>query len=79
MHSFVNSIFNKEIQRPSAEKEWQIPQERELPGPCPLPERSTPLEVQATSYLAASERIASFSMRERFCSILIVDYLRKYR
>ena len=45
---------------PSAAKVWQIPQEAAFPSP-PLEARSTPLEVQATSYLAASVNIFSLS------------------
>ena len=37
--------------------------------PWPVPLRSTPLEVQATSYLAASERMVSFSNKDMFSVI----------
>ena len=59
---FVISTFNREMHRPSAEKLWQIPQAIALPIP-PFSEapRSTPLEVQATSYFAESDSIFSFS------------------
>lgn len=62
IHSLVKRIFNSETQRPSAAKEWQIPQERVLPIPDPSPCLFTPLEVQATSYFAASDKIFSFSI-----------------
>src|SRR5665647_1693397 len=55
------STFRREIQRPSAAKLWQIPDATALPIFPGWPERSTPLEVQATSYLAASVRMANFS------------------
>ena len=63
MQQFVISTFSREIQRPSAEKEWQHPATEEdvLPMyPC-LDVRFPPLEVQAASYFAASVRIDSFS------------------
>ena len=69
MHSLVKRILSREIQRPSAEKVWQIPGAMELPMPWPFPLRSTPLEVQATSYLAASERMVSFSIKDMFSVI----------
>ena len=69
MHSLVKRILSREIQRPSAEKVWQIPGAMELPMPWPFPLRSTPLEVQATSYLAASERRVSFSNKDMFSVI----------
>ena len=69
MHSLVKRILSREIQRPSAEKVWQIPGAMELPMPWPFPLRSTPLEVQATSYLAASERMVSFSNKD-MCSVM---------
>jgi hypothetical protein len=60
MQEFVISVFKRETQRPSAAKVWQIPQAAALPI-CPFaPLRSTPLEVQATSYLALSASISSF-------------------
>lgn len=61
MHSLVKRIFNRETQRPSAAKLWQMPQESVFPMPVPSPPRSTPLEVQATSYLAAADRMVSLS------------------
>ena len=59
MHTLVSSSFSREIHRPSAEKLWQQPAATVLPS-FP-PRRSPPLEVQATSYLAASVRMVSFS------------------
>ena len=54
------------MQRPSAEKLWQMPPEQALPN-CPgRALRFTPLEVQAASYLAAPVRISSL------CSRLVV-------
>lgn len=63
-HSLVKRIFSRETQRPSAEKEWQMPQESVFPMPEPSPCRVMPLEVHATSYLAAADRIVSFCMIE---------------
>ena len=65
MHSLDNRIFNREIQRPSEAKLWQMPAATELPRLPFSPRRSEPLEVQATSYLAASDKIFSFSSRVR--------------
>ncbi len=65
MHSLVSNIFNREIHLPSAEKVWHIPQATELPRLPLTPFLSTPLEVQATSYLAASESISNF-----FCMVI---------
>ena len=48
------------MQRPSDEKLWQIPASFVLPIPVPSPPRSMPLDVQATSYFAASVSISSF-------------------
>ena len=61
IHSFVKSIFNKEIHLPSAEKEWQMPGAIEFPMPPLPPLRLTPLDVQATSYFAAPDSTVSFS------------------
>ena len=65
MHSLDNSIFKREIQRPSEAKLWQMPAATELPRLPFSPRRSEPLEVQATSYLAASDNIFNFSSRVR--------------
>ena len=62
------------MQRPSAAKLWQMPQAVEFPMPPGEGERSTPLEVQAASYFAASERIVSFSIK----SIWIASYSNIY-
>ena len=67
MHSFVNRIFKSEIHLPSAEKLWQIPQAFELPRDPFIPFLSTPLDVHATSYFAASARIRSFSCIDSPC------------
>ena len=63
IHSLVNKIFNREMQRPSEEKLWQIPEETAFPRYPFFPRRLEPLDVQATSYLAASARIFNFSCR----------------
>ena len=52
---------------PSAEKLWQIPQAFELPRDPFIPFLSTPLDVHATSYFAASARIRSFSCIDSPC------------
>ena len=51
---------------PSELKLWQIPPAEVFPIPVPSPIRSTPLEEQDTSYLAASERMVSFSISVMF-------------
>lgn len=53
MQQLVMSTFRRETHRPSAEKVWQMPQLTALPIPWDPFSRSTPLEVQATSYLGA--------------------------
>jgi len=60
MQELLRSTLSKDIHLPSAEKLWQIPNERALPIEPGAPARSTPLEVHATSYLAASDKIVSF-------------------
>jgi hypothetical protein len=51
------------MQRPSSVQVWQIPPATVFPTPeLAEADRSLPLEEQETSYLAASPRIASFSM-----------------
>ena len=55
--------FSSEIQRPSAAKLWQSPAVTQLPIPPRGAARETPDDVQAASYLAASDRISSFSIR----------------
>ena len=79
MHSLVKRILSKDTQRPSAEKVWQIPAATELPMPVPFPLRSTPLEVQATSYFAASESMASFSAKDIFIWIFMWSHLLSKR
>lgn len=64
IHLFVSRIFNKDMHLPSAEKLWQIPHDTALPSPDPLLDLSDPLEVHATSYLAAAARIFSFSIND---------------
>ena len=75
MHSLVNNILSNETHLPSAEKVWQIPHAREFPIPLPLPLRSTPLEVQATSYFAASVSMASFFIRDIFCWMFMLIFI----
>ena len=58
----VSSTFSREMQRPSAEKLWQIPGAQALPSIPFTPAREDPLEVQATSYFAESVRIRSLSI-----------------
>ena len=53
------------MHRPSAEKEWQHPAAMVDPIPLRRRPRSSPLEVQAASYLAASARIVSLSMSSK--------------
>ena len=66
MQLLVSMIFNNEIQRPSSEKLWQMPQPDALPIPPDLFGREVPLDAQDTSYFADSVsifnlfRIASF-------------------
>src|SRR5699024_1604763 len=62
MQALVISTFNKEMHRPSDAKLWQMPIFTALPSFPFFPPRSIPLGVQATSYLAASVRMVSFSM-----------------
>ena len=62
-HSLVNRIFSRLIQRPSAEKLWQIPAAILFPTPRPPFFLSVPLEVHATSYFAASDKIFNFSCK----------------
>ena len=64
MHSFVSSIFKREMHLPSLLKLWQMPDFAQFPIPVPFPFLSTPLEVQATSNFAAMVSISSFSMIE---------------
>ena len=59
------STLSSEMQRPSAEKLWQMPAMAAVPIMPGLGPRSTPLEVQATSYLAESVRICSLSMSSK--------------
>ena len=60
--TLVISTFSREMHRPSAEKEWQQPGAVVLPMVPGRPGRSMPLEVQAASYLAASDRIVNLSI-----------------
>lgn len=75
MHSFVNKIFSREIHLPSAEKLWQIPALIQFPIPVPSFCLSLPLDVHATSYLAASDKILNFSAIVIFSVILITFLL----
>ena len=63
MQLLVIRIFNSEMQRPSAVKEWQIPALAAEPMLPFSPRRVEPEEEQDTSYLAASDNMVSFSMR----------------
>ena|SRR5699024_5393489 len=77
MHSLVKRIFNSEIHLPSAEKLWHIPDLLQFPIPVPSPRRSTPLEVHATSYLAASVRILSLSYNViSVCILSVISFSR---
>jgi hypothetical protein len=62
MQKFVSRIFSSYTQRPSGVKEWQIPMPLSAPKPFLSGARLEPEEAQETSYLAASARMASFSM-----------------
>ena len=55
------STLSKVMQRPSAEKLWQMPAARVLPILPFCASRSMPEDVQATSYFAASASISSLS------------------
>lgn len=68
------------MHRPSAEKLWQIPDSTAFPMLPAFPFRPTPLEVQATSYLAPSVNIFSFSCMLKFSWISILNFpsLNKY-
>jgi hypothetical protein len=59
------------MHRPSAAKLWHSPAATVLPMPFPFPLREEPLELQETSYLAASARIFSLSMSDIAGAILI--------
>ena len=63
MQLLVIRIFNSEMQRPSAVKEWQIPALAAEPMLPFSPWRVEPEDEQDTSYLAASDNIVSFSIR----------------
>jgi hypothetical protein len=63
MQLLVISTFRSEMQRPSAEKLWQMPILTVLPVMPALEPLLEPLEVQATSYLAESERMVSLSIK----------------
>jgi hypothetical protein len=56
------SIFSRDMHLPSADQEWHIPPRAAFPIPEDELLRELPLEEHDTSYLAASERIASLSM-----------------
>ena len=76
IHSFVKSIVIREIHLPAAEKLWHIPDLLQFPIPVPSPFLSTPLEVHATSYFAASERILSLSYK--LISVWIFPFIPVY-
>lgn len=71
MHWLVNRILSNEIHRPSAAKLWQIPASEVFPRLPAFPLLCTPLEVQATSYFAASVKIFNFSCMLKFSCISI--------
>ena len=75
MHWFVNKIFSREIQRPSEAKLWQMPSTRLFPRKPSFPFLPTPLDVQAASYFAASDKILNFSSIERFSCISMRFFL----
>ena len=61
----------------AAEKLWHIPDLLQFPIPVPSPRRSTPLEVHATSYLAASVRILSLSYNViSVCILSVISFSR---
>jgi hypothetical protein len=55
------STFKSEMQRPSEDQVWQMPALQALPSPPLGACRLEPLDEQDTSYLAAAERMFSFS------------------
>jgi len=75
MQTFVISTFKREMHRPSAAKLWQMPQAAVLPMPPAEGTLATPLEVQAASYLAASDKIVSFSIKSIFHTSLCLQCL----
>lgn len=62
---------------PSAEKLWQIPAFTQFPMPVPSFLLSVPLEVQATSYFAASDKISNFSAI-LICSVITINALPSF-
>ena len=58
---------------PSAAKLWQMPLLTVFPTPVPELLRLEPLEVQAASYLAESDKILSFSLMSKSSFINISD------
>ena len=63
------------MHRPSAEKEWQQPAAMVEPSRPARPARSSPLEVQAASYLAASARMVSLSIRPMGSPSLEIEHM----
>lgn len=63
---------------PSAEKLWQIPASEVFPMLPAFPFLLTPLDVQATSYLAASVSIFNFSCTLKFSCINMISPPRTY-
>jgi hypothetical protein len=61
MHRLVINIFKREMQRPSADHEWQIPHDSAAPIPLAVFLRELPDDEQDASYLAASVSIFNFS------------------
>ncbi len=78
MHSLVNRIFNREIQRPSEAKLWHRPAFTVFPIPCPSFFREEPLELQDTSYFAASASIFNFSITD-ICGAIRSSMTISYR
>ena len=70
----VISTFSSEMQRPSAAKLWQMPHPTADPSIPACPSRSTPLEVQAASYLAESASIRSLSISSNAVTSLFSQY-----
>lgn len=73
--ALLMSTFKSEMHRPSAAKLWQMPQLFALPILFFSPSRSTPLDVQATSYLAASAKFSIFQIHPQSNRPLIRTYV----
>ena len=73
MHLLSISILSKDMHRPSAAQLWHMPGRAAEPT---LPLRLEPLDAQDASYLAASLKISSFSIKS--ISITRLIYLLNY-